>query len=212
MEAKALAGSVGKETTVYASTLIRWSGLATVLAGVVLVIVELMELLAVDIEHLRAESTTVAFAFWAGLSLLTFLLLSLGLIGIYSYQLEAAGVLGLAGFLVAFVGTVLSAGAAWTLLFIAPKVAPLVPTFVEIPWFELSFLLLALGWLLFGVATLRARVFPRAAAVLLIIGAVLIAVPLPARALVLGVALAWLGFVLFAGGGTARPSQSERVR
>jgi hypothetical protein len=62
------------------------------------------------------------------------------------------------------------------------------------------------------VATLRALVFPRAAAVLVIIGAVLIAVPLPARALVLGIALAWLGFVLFAGGGAAQPSQPERVR
>jgi hypothetical protein len=39
-----------------------------------------------------------------------------------------------------------------------------------------------------------------------------IAVPLPARALVLGVALAWLGFVLFAGGGATQPSQPERVR
>lgn len=196
----------------YASTLIRWSGLAAVVAGVVLIVVELMELFAVDIEHLRAASDTVAFAFWAGLSLLTFLLLALGLIGIYSHQLAAAGILGLAGFLVAFLGTVLSAGAAWTLFLIAPKVAPLVPTFVEIPWFELAFLLFALGWLLFGVATLRALVFPRAAAVLVIIGAVLIAVPLPARALVLGIALAWLGFVLFAGGGAAQPSQPERVR
>jgi hypothetical protein len=196
---------------VYASALIRWSGLVAVVAGVVLIVVELMELFTVDIEHLRAASDTVAFAFWAGLSLLTFLLLPLELIGIYSHQLEAAGILGLAGFLVAFLGTVLSAGAAWPLFFIAPKVAPVVPTFVEIPWFELTFLLFAVGWLLFGVATLRARVFPRAAAVLLIIGAVLIAVPLPARALVLGVALAWLGFVLFAGGAT-QPSQPERVR
>ena len=195
----------------YASALIRWSGLAAVVAGVVLIIVELMELFTVDSEHLRAASDTGAFAIWAGLSLLTFLLLPLGLIGIYSHQLEAAGILGLAGFLVAFLGTVLSAGAAWTLFFIATKVAPVVPTFAEIPWFELTFLLFAVGWLLFGMATLRARVFPRAAAVLLIIGAVPIAVPLPARALVLGVALAWLGFLLYAGGAT-QTSQPERVR
>ncbi len=77
----------------YASTHIRWSGLVAVVAGVVLVVVELTELFAVDIEHLRAASGTVAFAFWAGLSLLTFLLLPLGLIGIYAHQLEAAGIL-----------------------------------------------------------------------------------------------------------------------
>jgi len=45
---------------------------------------------------------------WAGLFLLTTVLLLLGLVGIYSYQLEAAGVLGLAGFLATFLGTALA--------------------------------------------------------------------------------------------------------
>jgi hypothetical protein len=191
----------------HASSVIRWSGIAAVLAGVVLILVELMELLAVDIENLSAEAVTGAFAFWAGLTLLSMVLLSLGLVGIYSHQLEAMGVLGLAGFLVAFFGTALAAGVSWALLF----VVPLAPAVLGTPWFELSFLLFALGWVLFGVATLRARVFPRAAAVLLIIGAVLLVTPLPARALVLGVAVTWLGFDLFTGRVT-QPEQPERVR
>ena len=36
------------------------------------------------------------------------MLLLLGLVGLYSYQSEAAGVLGLAGFLAAFLGTALA--------------------------------------------------------------------------------------------------------
>ncbi|MCA1719442.1 MAG: hypothetical protein LC781_22335 [Actinobacteria bacterium] len=147
---------------VSASSLIRWSGLAAVLAGVVLILVELMELFAIDLENLGTQAATGTFAFWAGLTLLSMVLLSLGLVGIYSHQLEAAGVLGLAGFLVAFFGTALTVGASWALLFIVP----LAPAVLGTPWFELSFLLFALGWVLFGVAILRARVFPRAAGVL----------------------------------------------
>jgi hypothetical protein len=192
---------------VVASSLIRWSGLAAVLAGVLLILVELMELFAIDLENLGTQAATGTFAFWAGLNLLSMVLLSLGLVGIYSHQLEAAGVLGLAGFLVAFFGTALSVGASWTLLF----AAPLSPEVLGTPWFELSFLLFALGWVLFGVAILRARVFPRAAGVLLIIGAVLLVIPLPARAVVLGVAVTWLGFDLFTGRVT-QPEQPEWVR
>ncbi len=53
------------------------------------------------------------------------------------------------------------------------------------------------------MATLRAGVFPRAAPILLIVGAVVTVLPLPFASLVLAVAVAvaWLGFVLFAGRG-----------
>lgn len=57
---------------------------------------------------------------------------------------------------------------------------------------------------MFGVATIRARIFPTVAAVLLIIGVVPTAVwnfvPLPLPDVLLGVAVAWLGLALFRGG------------
>ena len=67
------------------------------------------------------------------------------------------------------------------------------------------------GWLLFGAATLRARVYPRAAAVLLMVGAVLAALPLPFTYVVFGVAVAWLGSGLFArrGEATRQPSRAS---
>ena len=54
--------------------------------------------------------------------------------------------------------------------------------------FLLSFLILGVGWVVFGVATLRTRVFPRWVVILLIIAAVLVILPFPSGALVLEVA------------------------
>ena len=56
---------------------------------------------------------------------------------------------------------------------------------------------------MFGVATLQAQIYPRTAAILLMIGAVISFVPLPGTGFVLIVAIAWLGFALFAGRGGA---------
>lgn len=72
------------------------------------------------------------------------------------------------------IGTMLGAGAAWTYVVVLPHV-------------------LAVGWLLFGIATLRARVFGPGASALLIAGAVIAILPLPSRTLVLSLAAAWLG-------------------
>ena len=65
--------------------------------------------------------------------------------------------------------------------------------------FTLTYVLASLGWLLFGVATLRAGVYSRAAAILLILGAIISFVPLPLTEVILAVAIAWLGFDLFTG-------------
>ncbi len=64
---------------------------------------------------------------------------------------------------------------------------------------------------MFGIATLRARVYPRVAAILLIVGAVLLGLPLPGVEIVLAVAVAWLGFTLFMGRGapTERPGRAR---
>jgi hypothetical protein len=45
-------------------------------------------------------------------------------------------------------------------------------------WFPVEFGFFTLSWLLFAIATLRARVYPRGAALLLLIGAVIALLPL----------------------------------
>ena len=113
----------------------------------------------------------------------------LGLVGLYSSQSEPAGFLGLLGFLVAFLGTALVSGALWFELFITPSLAVEAPDLAEaelgLAGFAIPFLLVVVGWVLFGAATLRARVYPRLAAALLIVGAVASLVPIPLSGVVL---------------------------
>ena len=73
----------------------------------------------------------------------------------------------------------------------------------------LTFALSALGWLLFGLAALRARIYPRAAAIALMVGAVISFLPIPASGIVLDVVVAWLGFTLLTATGVPneRPSR-----
>ncbi len=71
---------------------------------------------------------------------------------------------------------------------------------------------------MFGAATLRAGVYPRPAAVLLMVGAVVslapIVAPVPLSGIALSVAVAWLGFVLFSGtrAASGEPSRLSQVR
>ena len=113
----------------------------------------------------------------------------MGLVGLYAPQSETTGVAGLISFLVAFVGTVLAQS------------------------FPLADLLANLGWALFGVSCLRARIYPRVASALLVVGAVSTAVfgsfprsepggvlmyAVIGADILLNVAIIWLGFNLFA--------------
>src|SRR5829696_4731036 len=49
-----------------------------------------------------------------------------------------------------------------------------------------------LGWVLLGVATLRARIYPRTSAMLLIAGALILLLPLPLGGVVFAAAVAWM--------------------
>src|SRR5215217_8405767 len=91
------------------SELIRWSGLAAVAGGVSLGIAELVALSFFGYDF-RQTATTGTYAFYSLLMIITAVLVPLGLVGLYVRQSEAAGPLGLVGFVVAFIGTVLVAG------------------------------------------------------------------------------------------------------
>lgn len=181
------------------SDLIRWSGLAAILGAALLLVSDLLSLTVFTGDP--AEIVTTGAYLADGITrLLAGVLLLLGLVGLYARQSEAAGALGLIAFLVAFAGTTLILGTWWTNAFVAPSLATEAPAFLVAGptgvlgfGFTLSFSLAAVGWLLFGLASLRARVYPRAAAVVLMVGAVLTFVPLPIAGVVFYVAIAWLG-------------------
>ncbi|MDP9410465.1 MAG: hypothetical protein M3P70_08175 [Actinomycetota bacterium] len=201
----------------YSSNLIRWSGLAAILGGALLLVSDLLSLTVVS-GDLAEAATTGTYLVDNGLRLLAGVSLLLGLVGLYARQSEASGALGLVGFLAAFAGTSLMLGASWTNTFVPPALAVEAPEFLAAGpagtlgfGFTLSFALAALGWFLFGTATLRARVYPRAAAAALMVGAALTFTPLPASGVVFAAAVIWLGMALFAQK-EASAGQPERAK
>jgi hypothetical protein len=184
------------------SDLIRWSGLVAMVAGALWAVGALFDLMYFSPQPMSEVVPTGSFLFQQVLYLLGATLLLIGLVGLYARQVQAAGALGLVGFLIAFAGTVLAAGFFWAGMFIAPALATEAPDFVDAgppPGLVLTFIGFGVGWLVFGIATLRAGVYPRRAAILVIVGAVIVALPLPFTTIVLSVAVGWLGFHLFTG-------------
>ncbi|MGH8986035.1 MAG: hypothetical protein ACRDY6_19470 [Acidimicrobiia bacterium] len=129
-------------------------------------------------------------------------LLGLGLVGLYLRQEERFGAFGAIGFVIALLGTIAAAGGQWTYVFVVPHFAPAVPEMINestgsvLAGFVLSYAVLALGWILFGLATLRAGIFPRWASLLVVAGAAIAFLPLPSRTLILAIAVAILGLRL----------------
>ena len=156
------------------------------------------------------------------LNLIGGLFLLLGLTAMYAYQSRQAGTLGLIGFVLAFlglaaleVGTSAIDGGVRPLLAVNPATQSLAQTGSSLsqggPGFDIVFLIgfvaIILGEILYGIATLRARVFPRWAAVLIIVGvpAIFLGGLLPVvgnkpEALTL-LGLAWCGYFLLANKG-----------
>src|SRR5918998_6283080 len=152
-------------------------GLAAILGGLLIVVGGLGGLLLAGFENRAAAAATGSYILFTILSLLGAILVLGGLVGLYAHQSEQAGALGLLGFLVTFLGMALVVGASWEATFTEPALAQVAPELLaqDPPgWvtfgFILTYLLASVGWLLFGVATLRAGVYPRAAAILLIGG------------------------------------------
>ena len=115
-----------------------------------------------------------------------------------------AGTLGVVGLCAAVIGTVFMAGDWWYEAFAVPWLADIAPVVFEtgaggrlLIGGLTSFGLFALGWALFGAASIRARVFPVAISASILVGGVLSGIPIAgaylAGSLVFGAALCWLG-------------------
>ena len=133
-----------------------------------------------DAAALATTATSAPFLVSALLKLVGFLFLMLGLVTLYAHQAVAAGRLGLVGFATAFAGTLLVTGDWWFEAFAVPWLAQTAPGLFAMPAGStrllggaISFTTFSAGWVVFGAATLRARVFPRWVATLLMAGAVL---------------------------------------
>jgi hypothetical protein len=190
------------------SNLIHWSGLAALVGAVLLIVLDIAEFILIGGQPESAVAGTSALIIVRVFFMAAIVLILLGLEGLYARQVEQSGTLGLIAFIVAVIGIVMTAGAQWGAAFLGPWLAEIAPEILDTEpsallaaGFILSFLLLALGWLLFGLASLRAKVLSRGASILMIVGAALIFImlflELPGSTVVFGVALAWMGYALW---------------
>jgi hypothetical protein len=200
------------------STLIRWSGLAAMVAGVIFAAIQ-----PIHPPDVVDSVTTTAWAIITSLKTAMCLLFLVGITGIYARQVGRVGWLGLAGFLLLIVSWWLQTAFVVTEAFILPLLAATAPEFVDaalgISYGHTGVVNLGalpmiyslgvgmtymLGGLLFGVATFRAGVLPRVPAALLAVTATLtpLAGLLPHAeqrfaAVPFALATAWLGYALF---------------
>ena len=176
-----------------------WYGLAAVVVGVLFTVSDFVALLVTTLDDPSEEALTDAYAGWAALSLFTLALLQVALIGLYVPQRVSTGTLGWVGFLLALIGTSITFLVVLIYAVVASPMTPADPGLLEAgppgP-FILYFPLFSLGWFLLGAAFLRSSVYPRPAALLLMIGAVLALYPHPITNLVFSAAIAWLGLGL----------------
>jgi hypothetical protein len=181
----------------------RLCGLAALLAGVLLFVSEFLRLY---LDYFDPGAYTSIFGLDAWLGLLLGVLVQLGLLGLYAPQVKETRALGAVGFFIAFVGAWLTTGSSFVDAYDKPSIwvpellsgGELEEFWGPVALFALTF---ALGWILFGVATLRAGIYPRAAATLLIAGALILVLPLPLGGVPFAVAVAWMGYFLFSRSG-----------
>ena len=199
------------------SNLIRLAGLSAMVAGILFLVVQMI--------HPPQTLSAVTTSAWATVHYLTIAMCLFGLLGItgiYARQVEKSGWLGLIGYLLFSLFLALTMAFIFLEAFILPLLTIESPKFVEgflgiisgsaseinlgaIPMFWLiSGLLYMSSSLVFGIATLRARVLSRWASIVLIIAApfAIASSMLPHEfqriaALPVGLGLAWLGYSLW---------------
>jgi hypothetical protein len=178
--------------------LIRSSGLLAIGAGAYMVLLPFLH---------PSDEVGVRSAAWVPVHLLYFAALAitlLVLVAIFVRQLQPAGRLGVAGFLVAFVGTAMMLLEGREHLF-SPDFG--VGTPLGLWQLILASLTFSIGFILLGSAITRAGVLPRGAGILLVVGGPIVAFSPPIGILpvlivghtLFGFGLAWSGYALWTG-------------
>ncbi|WP_232668513.1 hypothetical protein [Pseudonocardia sp. TRM90224] len=161
-------------------TLPRNAGPIALAAGAALVVVDIGRYITMDLDHRVEASMRLGFQITNIAYFFAFVGLAVALVALYWRQHEHAGRLGLTAFLFALLGTMTQAGNMWFDGFAGPwlaEVAPQVFAGEKTVTLQLggllSYALFALGWILFGIAVLRARSAPVLIGLALVVGGVL---------------------------------------
>jgi hypothetical protein len=158
------------------AALLRWSGLVLVAGGLLMAVATALHpSRETPATILEAEVRLVAAH---GLFTLSYLLVLLGLPGLYGAASVRLGRLGLVGFLLAFLGTTLIA-VSGNFGFLAPVLAAESPQTIdainrylpEVALNEVAFVGFVVGFVMFGTAMAKTATFPRFSGLLVAVGA-----------------------------------------
>jgi hypothetical protein len=184
----------------------RLGGVAAILGGLALVLYNSVEVVLFSGAPLSALANRAGWVPFQMIGVYGDAVIALGLIAIYWAQAERAGSLGLAGFAVSLAGAFGYAGASWAAAFVVPALARVAPTVLDGPdpligaGLISTILVAAVGWILFGIATIRAGVFPRWTGILIIVANVIpfvlqpLGIPTQIGPIALGVAMIGMGY------------------
>jgi hypothetical protein len=193
------------------SKLIRWGGMTSILSGLLLILFAVFH----PAREVTLAQDGLSWGLEHQLGIVSMVLMLFGLIGLYARQIERSSTLGFIGFVTAFAGVALYMGGMFLDAYFFPLLAVQAPSIVTdvltgnvsgLPavGLGLSVVLFVVGFMVFGLATMRAGVLPRAAGALLIVGAPLFGPGslLPklvqtGGAVVFGLGLIWLGYAVW---------------
>ena len=196
------------------TTLYRASGLALLLGALLFIIGNVLSTVLFSGNSTASQLSSAPFVTVSILSFIGSALLLLGLPGVVVRQTVRAGWLGLIGFVLIAFGGLLFTGFSVVSFLILPWLAVNAPNLAagngppaSFAYFLVAGVLLAVGGVLLGIATMRARVFPMWAGLLIIVGSVLNLVDFPLNGAISSIVsvvstvlfalgLGWLGYML----------------
>ena len=182
------------------AALLAKAGPLAITTGVLITVAQLV-MWPYDTDDHVATTQSVGFQLAGAVYFISFCLLLLTLLLAYAWEATEAGRLGVAGVTVAAIGTMALGGDLWFESFAVPWIADEAPAaFDTDPTVMLavgaisSYLLFAVGWALFGLASLRAGVFPRSICLAIVVGGLVgFQALLAPFGIPLGLAIIWLG-------------------
>ena len=164
------------------SSLYRLSGIILIIAAVLTVVSNIALTLFFPNSSPTVPPSDVLSALWSPIGIVGFVggvLLLFGLVGLYLRQAKSAGIVGLLGFLLTFLGFLFASIVAGFFLSVLPYLATkgssaIQDGFSTVAPFGLGGgVLLFLGTIVLGISIIRAGIFPRLAGIFILVGGIL---------------------------------------
>ena len=187
--------------------LIRWGGLSALVASVISILIEIALMITIRNQAYSTAALTNEWSLLYTFRLIAVMLLMLGLVALFARQSQKMHAFGVIAFVIASIGTMLIFGFAWALLFVFPGMAAAVPVFLDTMATEpgmgiaITLFLVTVGWFLFGLASLRAKILPAGSAWVVMAGAFLALVlnmmQIPFSWVIFDIGVIWMGWWLW---------------